>query len=387
MFELVQESLARILDDHAGSAGAAAGSPESARGLGGTLEEAGMLDVLAGWGGEAPPIAWRDGAALFVLLGEKAPDGPVAEAILGRALVAAAGGAAVPALTVATTASASLQVADAGGKPVISGSLQVPWNAIAEGVVVPVRTASGWRIAVLGRDQAQTTSGPADGRDSRGEPRGEWTFTRAEPSQWLEWQATADARLPGAAMRAAQIGGAMKAALALSMQYANDRVQFARPISKNQAIQHNLALMAEHAALTGSGGPPRLGGRRTLRVDLAGRECERPRLGPRRRGRRNRSRGARCDRVHVGLCASPDHAPAVAVAQRGWGRGDLARRGRGAGGRACGSIHRSDGRPLGADRPGNLGDLKPGGHPPGGDDAPGESASIDQRPRTGPIGS
>lgn len=252
MFELVQESLARILDDHAGAAGAAAGSAESARGLVGTLEEAGMLDVLAGWGGEAPPIAWRDGAALFVLLGEKAPDGPVAEAILGRALVAAAGGAAVPALTVATTASASLQVADAGGKPVISGSLQVPWNAIAEGVVVPVRTASGWRIAVLGRDQAQTTSSPADGRDSRGEPRGEWTFARAEPSQWLEWQATADARLPGAAMRAAQIGGAMKAALALSMQYASDRVQFARPISKNQAIQHNLALMAEHAALTGS---------------------------------------------------------------------------------------------------------------------------------------
>lgn len=252
MFELVQESLARILDDHAGAPGAAVGSPQAARRLLGTLEEAGMLDVLAGWDGETPPIAWRDGAALFTLLGEKAPDGPVAEVILGRALVAAAAGVPVSALTVAATASASLQVADAGGKPVITGTLQVPWNEIAEGVVVPVQTTSGWRIAVIARELAKATSGAADGRDSRGEPRGEWTFEGAEPAQWLEWKATTDARLPGAAMRAAQIGGAMKAALALSMQYASDRVQFARPISKNQAIQHNLALMAEHAALTGS---------------------------------------------------------------------------------------------------------------------------------------
>lgn len=282
MFELVRESLGRILDDHAASQGSGAGQADAGARLMSTLDASGMLDVLAGWSGEAPPIAWRDAADLFMLLGEKSPDGPVAEAILARALIAAAGGAPVSALTVAASATDALQVADAGGKPVISGTVQVPWNTLADAVAVPVRTATGWRIAVLGRAAASKSAGESVGRDSRGEPRGPWTFERAEPAQWLAWQSNADARLPGAAMRAAQIGGAMKAALAISMQYAGDRVQFARPISKNQAIQHNLALMAEHAALTGSGarlawaeeGPCtsawRVGSAKALASDLAG---------------------------------------------------------------------------------------------------------------------
>lgn len=253
MFELVQESLSRILDDHATAAGATAESPEAAGRLISTVEQAGMLDVLAGWDGEAPPIAWRDAADLFMLLGEKCPDGPVAETILARALVSAAGGAPVSQLAVAASANAGLQVEQTANGALITGTVQVPWNTIASAVVVPVGTAAGWRIAVIERAEARSTETIGQGRDSRGEPRGPWALERAAPAQWLEWRANVDARLPGAAMRAAQIAGAMKAALALSMQYASDRVQFARPISKNQAIQHNLALMAEHAALTGSG--------------------------------------------------------------------------------------------------------------------------------------
>ncbi len=52
----------------------------------------------------------------------------------------------------------------------------------------------------------------------------------------------------GALCRAAQMAGAMEAALALSTQYANDRVQFGRPIGKFQAVQQQLALLAEEAA-------------------------------------------------------------------------------------------------------------------------------------------
>jgi acyl-CoA dehydrogenase len=52
----------------------------------------------------------------------------------------------------------------------------------------------------------------------------------------------------GALFRAAQMAGAMEAALALSTRYANDRVQFGRPIAKFQAIQQQLALLAEQAA-------------------------------------------------------------------------------------------------------------------------------------------
>jgi acyl-CoA dehydrogenase len=52
----------------------------------------------------------------------------------------------------------------------------------------------------------------------------------------------------GALLRAAQMAGAMEAALAISTQYANERVQFGRPIGKFQAIQQQMAVLAEHTA-------------------------------------------------------------------------------------------------------------------------------------------
>src|ERR1051326_5661247 len=52
----------------------------------------------------------------------------------------------------------------------------------------------------------------------------------------------------GALMRAAQMAGAMEAALDLSVRYANDRVQFGRPIGKFQAVQQQMALLAEETA-------------------------------------------------------------------------------------------------------------------------------------------
>jgi alkylation response protein AidB-like acyl-CoA dehydrogenase len=52
----------------------------------------------------------------------------------------------------------------------------------------------------------------------------------------------------GALMRSFQMAGAMKTVLAMTLQYANDRVQFGRALGKFQALQHMLAEMAENAA-------------------------------------------------------------------------------------------------------------------------------------------
>ena len=46
---------------------------------------------------------------------------------------------------------------------------------------------------------------------------------------------------------AAQLAGAMQAVFSRTLQYANDRNQFGRPIGKFQAIQHQLAVISEHA--------------------------------------------------------------------------------------------------------------------------------------------
>jgi acyl-CoA dehydrogenase len=54
----------------------------------------------------------------------------------------------------------------------------------------------------------------------------------------------AEVRLRGALSRAAAIGGAASAALAASVSYANERVQFGRQISRFQVIQHCIAELA-----------------------------------------------------------------------------------------------------------------------------------------------
>ncbi|ARR55150.1 hypothetical protein HY78_17730 [Rhizorhabdus wittichii DC-6] len=64
--------------------------------------------------------------------------------------------------------------------------------------------------------------------------------------------ASDDGLLFAALARASQIGGALEAVLAMTIAFAEQREQFGRPLSKNQAIQHLLSEMgAEAAAVAG----------------------------------------------------------------------------------------------------------------------------------------
>src|SRR6185503_4445594 len=51
-----------------------------------------------------------------------------------------------------------------------------------------------------------------------------------------------------ALIRAAQIAGALDAALSLAVQYTRERKQFGRPLAAFQAIQQQLAVLAEETA-------------------------------------------------------------------------------------------------------------------------------------------
>jgi acyl-CoA dehydrogenase len=55
-----------------------------------------------------------------------------------------------------------------------------------------------------------------------------------------------DTKLVLACIYAAQLAGALMAVFERTLQFANDRQQFGKPIGKFQAIQHQLSVMAEH---------------------------------------------------------------------------------------------------------------------------------------------
>lgn len=54
-----------------------------------------------------------------------------------------------------------------------------------------------------------------------------------------------------ATIHAAAMAGAMERLFSMTLEYCNDRVQFGKPIGKFQAVQHQLAVMAEHIACAG----------------------------------------------------------------------------------------------------------------------------------------
>lgn len=65
----------------------------------------------------------------------------------------------------------------------------------------------------------------------------------------LDMPAGANIRHAQASVLAAQIAGALSQVLSMTLRYANERVQFGKPIGKFQAVQHQIAVMAEHTAM------------------------------------------------------------------------------------------------------------------------------------------
>jgi len=117
----------------------------------------------------------------------------------------------------------------------------VPWGGVAEAIAII--SESSFSLAAPDRLRFHV------GTSLAGEPRDLLTTTGEGRSAPLPNALSADlVRGVGALLRAAQMAGAMEAALDLATTYANDRVQFGRPIGKFQAIQQQLALLAEEAA-------------------------------------------------------------------------------------------------------------------------------------------
>jgi acyl-CoA dehydrogenase len=211
------------------------------------LADAGLTKALVSERAGGAGVDLADGLALLIEAGRFSVPAPLAETMLAGWLLDSAGLPVLDgALTFAAVRSGESVTAKRDGEACrLGGKLaRVPWARDAVGLVVLASDGGKPIIAFLPRDSYRATAG----HNLAGEPRDNVEFAaasaKAAPSD-LELE---DWRALGATARAAQMAGAMQRLLALSVQYAQERVQFGRPIGKFQAVQQNLAALAGQAA-------------------------------------------------------------------------------------------------------------------------------------------
>jgi acyl-CoA dehydrogenase len=200
----------------------------------GRIDEVGFPALLVGeaeggFGGD-----WLDAVTVLRLAGCHALPAPLAEAILARRLLADAGLDAPEGLvTLAAVCDGVLEAER------FTGTLNaVAWGRDAASIVA---VRDGVLILLRCSDAVAVT----EGHSPAGDPRDTLRFAGA-PLQ--SGACAADLFALGALTRTALIAGALDASLARSIAYANERVQFGKPIGKFQAVQQSLAIFAEEAA-------------------------------------------------------------------------------------------------------------------------------------------
>ncbi|MGC4250499.1 MAG: acyl-CoA dehydrogenase [Sphingobium sp.] len=169
--------------------------------------ESGFLDALVAEDHGGAGIALADAAPLIELLGRHAVPLPVADTMVARALLAQAG-MEVPEGPIAISTGAGVTAFANVAKHILSGSPEAP----------VVTEAKVERTGVF-HDTGAYVSG-VDG-------------TALRPI--------------AAVLRALLISGAAGRVMEMTVDYANERAQFGKPIGKQQAIQQQLAVVAEQA--------------------------------------------------------------------------------------------------------------------------------------------
>lgn len=240
----IAETLRSLLADHCtAKTVAAADAGAWSRDLWQALDEAGVLlaTVPEAHGGLGLGL---DEAAFItrVVAGFAAPV-PVAETLLAHWLWHQASGGEIEAGT-GTSQRLTLHVADdaAGGR-----LTRVAWARHADALLLVVprgETCELLRVPLTDNARVEIIGATNLADEPRDTVVIDPKVVPAHARRTLAMPA-GDVAALFALMRAAQIVGAMEAAVAITVQYANERVQFGRPLGKFQAIQHHIAGMAE----------------------------------------------------------------------------------------------------------------------------------------------
>lgn len=195
------------------------------------VEELGLPSLLLAEGAGGFGGSWQDALIVFRLIGYHALALPLAEAAIAARLATGHGFAGR-----GTIASGS------DGKLFddrFTGTIRGVAASEGAGFIAAPHPSGTGGTMLIATDGAVCLAG----RNPAGETRDVLHFDQA-PVRF----ASEDVFTLGAFVRVAQIAGGLDAALAMSVNYVNERQQFGRPLAKFQAVQQSLASFACEAA-------------------------------------------------------------------------------------------------------------------------------------------
>lgn len=211
-----------------------------------SIEDLGLTEVFlpeskGGFGG-----CWQDAFVVFHLLGLHALPLPVGETLIAKKLLQEAA-ITSPAGTISLGNCTEAVLSGDGANRLFSGRLSgVPWGGVVQHIVIACRADEQDQLLLLENAQGFLQNRH---RNEADEPRDDMVFQNAVVSDVQLLSGSKDkALLYSALLRSAQISGALEGSLKATVKYVNQREQFGRPLSKFQAVQHQLALLAEEAS-------------------------------------------------------------------------------------------------------------------------------------------
>jgi acyl-CoA dehydrogenase len=212
------------------------------------VEESGFTKVLVADPDDDTSGKWSNAQPVLHALGFHRVPLPLSETIIANALLAQAGLRAPdgPLTVVQQQSGDALRLTIENDRLIVNGVADaVPWARFAHAIVVAGTVENRQVLGLVRRDASAYST--TDGANIAGEPRDRVRFEHSPCAAY----AVCDTALPaapvtlyGALARAVMMAGAAQSALHQSVQYANERVQFGRPIGKFQAIQQSLAILA-----------------------------------------------------------------------------------------------------------------------------------------------
>jgi acyl-CoA dehydrogenase len=245
--QLLEQVTSEIVRDYLGGRSSDAADEGWAPTLWATLAEAGLPlvgipEARGGAGG-----GWPEIAAVLRAAGRYGAPVPLAESCALAGWLLAEAGLPIPSgpLTVAPTrADDHLALARADDGWLLRGvATRVPWATQAAAIVALAATDGGQAVVIVPPAACRIEPGV----NLAGEPRDRATFDglRLDAASVAAVTVTPDDLLVrGALVRSIQMVGALDRLLELTVQYAQARTQFGRPIGRFQAVQQDLARLA-----------------------------------------------------------------------------------------------------------------------------------------------